>query len=65
MLTDLQIKLFVVWFLPRDGRCSSNDNRGRRMQGGMKKITIFDQYLALCRKWCKIDDRSIVTMEGE
>ena len=28
--------------------------RGSRMQRGMKKITIFDQYLAFCRKWCKI-----------
>jgi len=25
------------------------------MQGGMNKITIFDQYLALSRKWCKIE----------
>ena len=25
------------------------------MQGGMKKITIFEQYLALYRKWCKIE----------
>jgi len=36
--------------------------QGRRMQGGMKKIMIFDQYLALSRKWCKIEP---FTMEGE
>jgi len=29
--------------------------RGRRMHGGMKKITILDQYLALSRKRCKIE----------
>jgi len=32
-----------------------NPLRGRRMKGGMKKITIFDQHLALSRKWCKIE----------
>jgi len=32
--------------------------RGRRMQGAYKKITILDQYLALSRKRCKIDGES-------
>jgi len=25
------------------------------MQGGYEKITIFDQYQALSRNWCKIE----------
>ena len=32
--------------------------RWRRMQGGYEKITIFDQYLALSRNWCKIESHS-------
>jgi len=30
-------------------------NGGSQCKGGMKKITIFDQYLALSRNWCKIE----------
>ena len=34
--------------------------RGRRMQRGMKKIAIFDQYLALFQKWYKIGGQEVI-----
>jgi len=40
----------------RDGKKYSDGDplTGALKARGMKKITIFNQYLALSRKWCKV-----------